>query len=55
MKATPHGFDTYLLNPNKDELNMLKRLAKQLNTKPETIIEWIVSYRLLKYYQEISF
>lgn len=45
----------FVLNPNEDEVNTLKQLADQLNIKPETIIEWIVSYELLKYYQEISY
>lgn len=45
----------YKIEPNADETNTIKHLAKQLNIKPETIIEWIVSYELLKYYQEISF
>lgn len=55
MQAERKSYDRYLLIVSADEENTLKHLADQLNIKPETIIEWIVSYELLKYYQEISF
>ena len=55
MQAIPNDYDEFLLKPNTDERGALHHLAEQLNIKPETIIEWIVSYELLKYYQEIQY
>ena len=55
MQAIPNAYNEFLLKPSRDELNALEHLAEQLNIEPRIIIEWIVSYELLKYYQEISY
>ena len=54
MQAEPNAYNEFLLKPNLEERKSLMWLAKQLNTEPKVIIEWIVSYELLKYYREIN-
>ena len=55
MQVQPNAYNEFLLKPNADETGALEHLAEQLNIAPKTIIEWIVSYELLKYYQEIQY
>lgn len=55
MKAEQTDRFKFVLSLNYEEENSLKHVAEQLNIEPQTIISWIVSYELLKYYQEIQF